>query len=99
MLAKCITLNDILYKNKHYKIDKIIFVEEKDVKKLVKQRAVRWLEAPKAKKESIVFPITPVIEVIEEVKIKPKKKRKYTYKSRKKKKKKEKQYAYTKAKS
>ena len=100
MLEKCITLNDILYKNKHYRIDKIIFVDEKDVKKLEGEGAIRRLEKPKPKSETkrIVYPITPMIEEIKEIKFKPKKKRKYTKytKVKKKKAKERRKYAYPK---
>lgn len=96
MTEKCITLNDILYKDKHYKIDRIILVDERDVKKLESQGAIRRLEEPKLKlkKKRIVYPITPVIEVVEEIRIKPKKKKKYTRKTKKRKVKSRRKYAY-----
>lgn len=96
MTEKCITLNDILYKDKHYKIDRIILVDERDVKKLEGQGAIRRLEEPKPKpkKKRIVYPITPVVEVVEEIRIKPKKKKKYTRKIKKRKVKSRRKYAY-----
>ena len=94
MTEKCITLNDILYKNKHYRIDKIIFVDDKDVRKLEKLGAVRRLEKPKIKR--VIRPVRHVIypedKELKEIKFSSKKIKKFT----KSKKKEGSSYAHTK---
>lgn len=80
MTKKCITLNDITYKDKWHKVDTIIFVEDKDVKKLVMQGAVRSLEKPKVK--LILHHAIEEIKEIKEIEFKPKKKRVYKRKKR-----------------
>jgi len=80
MLEKCITLNDILYNNKHYKINRIIFVDDKDVKKLERQGAVRRLVRPKIKRKAYF-----VDKGVTEIKFSSEKIKKFTKSKRKRK--------------
>ncbi len=64
MLVKCVTLNDITYKDKWYKIGTILFIEAKDVRNLERKGAVRRLSKPKIRRV-----ISPVISDVPETKL------------------------------
>ena len=56
-MTRCITLNDITYKNKWYAIDTKIDVDDRDVNKLVKIGAIKVNEPAKTKINVIENPI------------------------------------------